>query len=102
MPEEERTDVLGVQSGGARTQPKTGRTAPASVIEDRPVRRPQIESPTQQGLKGSAIAVIVFAVLLTISYLVTSRLPLSVLIAAVGGIVAWFALRPRGGGRISR
>ena len=101
VPEEERTDVLGVQRGGARTQPKTNRSTPAA-IEDRPVRRPQVESTTQQGLKGSAISVIVFAILLTVCYLVTHRLPLSVLIAAVGGIVAWFALRPRGGGRISR
>ncbi len=103
VPDEERTDVLGVQSGGARTQPKTSRsaaTAPAN--EDRPVRRPQVQSSTQQGLMGSAIAVIVFAALLVICFLVTSRLPLSVLIAAVGGIIAWFALRPRGGGRISR
>ena len=100
VPEEERTDVLGVQSGGARTQPKTSRSTPAA-IEDRPVRRPQVESTVQQGLQGSAIAVIVFAILLAICYFVTT-LPIAVVIAGIGGVIAWFALRPRGGGRISR
>ncbi len=100
VPDEERTDVLGVQSGGARTQPKTNRSKPAA-IEDRPVRRPQVQTPVQQGLMGSAIAVIVFAVLLVICYFVTT-LPIAVLIAAVGGVIAWFAARPRGGDRISR
>ena len=88
VPEAERTDVLGVQSGGARTQPKTGRPTPAA-IEDRPVRRPQVQSTTQQGLMGSAISVIVFAILLAVSFFVTHRLPVSVLIAAIGGVIAW-------------
>ncbi len=101
VPAEERTDVLGVQTGGARTQPKTKRSTPA-VAEDRPVRRPQIQSTTQQGLRGSAIAVIVFAILMVVCYLVTHNWPLSVLISAIGGVITWFVTRPRGGGRIAR
>ena len=101
----DRTDVLGIQEGtgratvttrAAQTSTSTGGTSP------RPTRKPQVQSGTQQGLMGSAIAVIVFTLTLAVLWLIMHSFPIALMIAAVAGIVTWFATRPRGGGRIAR
>jgi hypothetical protein len=94
----DRSAVLGVQGDEQDIVPRatviktTQKPKPRSrvLVGDESASQPRLS--TRQSLTGSAISVVVFFLLLVVSVLVLRfDLTVGLLVAAIGGLIAWFA-----------